>query len=227
MTSEQELEKIRIPLDDPERWEKEYGITGLYLNDIAAGALIEVAGEKENEKESVVDRVSRGLRHFRQELWMNNLARPLLAVFFPKEETTTMMQEGMGEDIKKRLQELERLSWDQDQHRGDFSLRRASGKQHAYELLWTLLGDTLGTLDYWAREARLDIRIVKEGLENLKRESTISDPEISDMLTSLHKALMSKLDAFLQPQRGENRMHDNPELTHILRDWAEKQGIEL
>ena len=170
--SEHSLNEIVVPLNGDARhsWSRHYGIQNIYLNDIAAGVLIEVPHNWTEEE--AVDLVSEGLRHLVQELWREELIRPVLAVFW-----------GVSDEHP-----LGRLTWDQDQHRGDFALRKASSRSEAEELLWALMGDTMGALDESLREDKVDIDQVAMEFEKLTNENEPSQRLTNSILEELRRA---------------------------------------
>jgi hypothetical protein len=147
--------------DGAERWWKEqYGVEAIYLNDIAAGVLIQV-GEAHVKGGSLTERVSDGLRYLLTTLWRLDLVRPVIAVFWPQEGVER--KEGGERKEDGEFEKLVRLTWDQEQHRGDFSLRRAATKEEALKLLYALMGDTTEALDQSARGEKIDLATVADG----------------------------------------------------------------
>ncbi len=195
-----QLNKLRLPLEeDPADWWRErYGIVDMFLNDIAAGALIEVPSDwNADAAEGVADRVAEGLRRLLQELWQRDLARPVVAVFWP----------GEGAEDGEAVDALRRLTWDQEAHRGDFALREAADRGRAEELLWALLGDTLGALDESARDDKVGLEEVEEALNEARSAPDVTEPEgrLIDLLT----------EELARAQRA----FEPPDLVGALRDW--------
>lgn len=139
MSASQKLADWHILLDHEasKQWCREYGIKGIYLNDIAAGVLIEVP--KEWDEKHAAEQAAGGLRHLVQSLWQLDLVRPVIGVYWGKKT-------GQG-----NLNRLRQMQWDDELHRGDFALREAAGGDSAKELLYTLIADRMDALDKSAR----------------------------------------------------------------------------
>lgn len=188
-----------VPLDPDaaRRWQDEYGVTDIYLNDIAAGAIIEVPPDW--TPEDAVKNVATGLRHLLQDLWHMDLVRPLLAVYFPTE----------GSETIKRLR---RLAWEDEWHQGDFALRTSRDREDAENLLYTLMGDTMGALDASAQSEQAGISEVRSALERRLAKMAEDSPEgrlVRSILDALDRAKASRTD---------------PNLVASLESWVESEG---
>ncbi len=207
-----ELEHIEVKLNSSikARWLEEYGITGLYLNDIAAGALIQVS--EDWSADEAVKKVSAGLRHLSQELWSRNLPRPVVAVFW-------------GSKDNKAVKALDRLSWDQEQHRGDFALRWAKDEDDAKELLWTLMGDTLGELDKNARADKVGVAEVRESLHLEGDAVGESQESWAKPAGRLINDLIEELDRTRKGSKSSETVSPVPDLIKVLDGWLQNEGV--
>lgn len=194
----------RVPLCKAEKlWKEEYGIAALYLNDIAAGVRIEVGAW---EAKDAVERVSAGLRHILQELWHLDLVRPALAVYTVASDTP-----------KETADQLRRLSWDDEWHRGDFALREARTREAADELLITLMGDRMGALDDASRADRVGLpevdELFKQRLQKLQDSQDAADQAEIRLIEGLQGELVRA------------RLADEaPNLVRALEDWVSAEG---
>jgi hypothetical protein len=204
MTGTEELGQLRVPMDEQTRaaW-IEFGVKEVFLNDVAAAALIEVPVSWLDPKEAA-DLVARGLRGLSQHLWRLDLVRPVLAVFWPSNGTQPEV-----------IQRLDRLSWDDELHRGDFALRRAHDEQGARALLWLLLSDSVQALDDGVREAKVGEQDAREALQRLPVSDKPNEAEAQERLVA---ALIGALDA---GHRGGR----NPDFKRVLEAWLEAEGV--
>ena len=209
IASRPSLSNFKVPLDEQARrqWEKEHGIVAIYVNDIGAGALIRVPPEWDKDASTPV---AKGLRLLLQELWRLDLARPVLAVFWP----------APGAEGGTAMGELRRLAWDQESHRGDFALREAPaphGEQTrraaAEALLEALLGDTMEALDINAREDKVDFAEVMKALEEHQKQFTENAPAVR-----LDTALLAEM------QRARET-GGSPDLVAMLDDWLRAEEV--
>ncbi len=212
MTSSQEvLSDLRVGLDEKSQaeWKNRYGITDFYLGDIAAGALIEVPGDwkQADDTDKASNKVSDGLRRLLQELWRKDLARPVVAVFYPAERGDSCVEE------------LRRLTWDQSAHRGDFALREASGRKKAEALLEALLGDNLGALDGSARDDKVGIAEVDGEFE---KEAAAAKAAGDAPWAAPAERLCAKLRAELQ-RAGDAQQ--KPDLLSVLHEWKQAEEV--
>ncbi len=213
----EELKAIEVCLPNDrcqEAWRREYGIVHIYLNDLAAGALVEVtrdlaevgrAGQDASDpsENPAVERVAMGLRRLKQELWRLNLARPVIGVFWTEH------------GLDNTAQALTRLGWDQDLHRGDFSLHRAKNREDAEDLLWTLMGDTMRELDSSLLQEDIALSRIQQAYQDeLERQRTL-DPDGTMPRTQLLEGLVQELREARQERRS-------PNLLPVLEDWIQK-----
>ncbi len=210
-TPQQKLSRLQVILDEPcsERWRDRFGITEIYVNDIAAGALIEVPSSWDDKESKITDTVAEGLRRLLQELWRQDLARPVVAVFWPKE----------GAAEGKALKALRKLTWDQAAHRGDFALREASSREKAEDLLRTLLGDTMDALDDSARKDKVGIAEVEA---ELQKQGNAPSKAGEAPRTSAEDHLIRRLRDELK--RARNTRTD-PDLMGVLTEWLRAEEV--
>lgn len=176
----------------------------LYLNDVAAGAILEIPAAWPADE--AVEKVATGLRHLLQELWHLDLVRPVLAVY-----TTS---EGMSQATARQLR---RLTWDDERHRGDFALREASSREDTEDLLFTLMGDTMGKLDAAVREDRVGVPEVREVFATRRREIDGSEEAASRLEAGL-------LDVVLTALERAETAREAPRLVDALESWREASG---
>ncbi len=202
LTPSTHLDGLTVPLANgaAQAWHNDFGIVGVYLNDIALGVLIEVPRSWSDSAEAT-NRVARGLRRIRQELWRLNLVRPVLAVFWPQHEDTPS------------LEALRTLTWDQEAHRGDFALREAASRKAAEALLWALMGDTMGALDDSAREDRIGI---PETMEAFKKEFLALRASSTEPWGPPGERLA---EAILDELGRAHDTHATPDLITVVEQW--------
>ena len=198
--SDEALREWLVPLSEAaDRWKDEYGIVALYLNDVAAGARLEIPAW---EAKDAVECVASGLRHFLQELWHLNLVRPVMAVY--------ALTEAVPEATANRLR---RLTWDDEWHRGDFALREASSPERANKLLHMLMGDTMGELDAAVREDKVGIPEVRMAFERRLTELETGTQMADQAEQRLAKAILEEIDAARRAGR-------TPSLADALTSWV-------
>lgn len=208
------LANWQVPLGTAaDNWQKEYGITALYLNDVAAGALLEIP--RQWDADQAVERVASGLRYLLQELWLLDLVRPVLAVY--------NVEEGISDETKKRLR---RLTWDDEGHRGDFALRPANTAEEAAKLLYTLMGDTMGALDENVRADRVGIAEVRTAFTNRRSELKASQAAADQAEGRLIEALLAELDRIERARTEPANATLEPNLVTVLGQWGAAEGGE-
>ncbi len=201
-----DLNEWNVPLGAIDNWRGEYGIEALYLNDVAAGAILKIPSSWRADE--AVERVASGLRHLLQELWHLDLVRPVLAVYTEADDASA--------ETKNRLR---RLTWDDEWHRGDFALRSAPTEENAAKLLFTLMGDTMGELDKNVRADRVGIPEVREAFAAPRRDLSSSQQPADQAEVRLIDRLVAELD------RAE-KAREEPRLVAALGDWINAEGGE-
>ncbi len=201
-----DLNEWNVPLGAIDNWRGEYGIEALYLNDVAAGAILKIPSSWKADE--AVERVASGLRHLLQELWHLDLVRPVLAVY-------TVADDASG----KTKDRLRRLTWDDEWHRGDFALRPAATMEQAAELLFTLMGDTMGELDKNVRADRVGIPEVRDAFAAPRQDLSSSQQRADQAELRLIDKLIAKLDRV-------EKAREEPRLTATLDDWINAEGGE-
>ena len=202
------LSDWKIPLTPraTKNWRGEYGIEALYLNDVAAGALLKIPSDW--NADNAVERVASGLRHLLQELWHLDLVRPVLAVYTVADDASA--------ETKNRLR---RLTWDDEWHRGDFALRPAANMEQAAELLFTLMGDTMRELDEHARADRVGVPQARDAFAGRREELRSSQQPADQAEVRLIHRVLAELD------RAE-KTREEPRLVAALGDWINAEGGE-
>jgi len=206
---------VLLGSDDRKEWQSRFAITDFYLNDIAAGVIIQIAkgwppdaGEAAQIDEVIADRVAEGLRHLVQQLFHIDLIRPVIGVFFAD-----------GDVHAESVDRLRQMTWDDELHRGDFTLRQADNRSGAEELLHTLIGDTLGELDANARQDKVGIKEVDDAF---RQHQPPKGQQGEDAETRLIEAVFKGLEATMEAR--QQRPSETPKLAEIVDLWANREA---
>lgn len=195
--SSRDLPAVELAEQAAAQWRTRYGIEAIYLNDIAAAALIKVTDD------ITADHVAAGLRHLFQDLWALELARPVLGIYWPAPDA----QLGTAEKLRA-------LTWDDERHRGDFVLREVEDEAEARSLLQAMIGDTMGALDNSAMAAKVGLpEVVAIFADAAAKYSGVDGAQ-----ARLFRALLHELES-----KNGDRAHEQglqPDLVAVLDNWA-------
>lgn len=208
------LDCWKVPLDNESlvRWKEHYGINGVYINDIAAGAIIEIgkdwSARFDKPVATAASRVAEGLRHLVQELFRFEMIRPVIGVFFTAGDVEP--------DLRKRLR---RMTWDDELHRGDFTLREAENRADAKALLGILMGDTVGELDADARADKVGVPEVLDSFVSYLGTLKKTDADAETRLVT------EVIDSLRATQADRNTAaRSAPALKTMVDLWAKREA---